>query len=106
MPPDDLGDSILTALSGKSRQDGGGRGAATGAAHSVFKTGFGEHTQGMATTEKVSPTALGTQPGDAMSIALASDAAEEILLDHRNVGKEVHLRKREPPTARRHTCTR
>ena len=91
VPPADLGDSILTALSGKTLQDGGGRGAGTGAAHSLFKTGFGEHTQGMATTEKVSspPTALGAQPGDAMSIALASDAAEEIPLDHGHVGKEV-----------------
>ena len=89
VPPADLGDSILTALSGKTLQDGGGRGAAAGAAHSVFKTGFGEHARGTATTEKVSPTVLGTQPGDAVSTALASDAAEEILLDRRHIGKDV-----------------
>ncbi len=87
--PAGLGDSILTALSGKTRQNGGGRGAAAGAGHAVFKAGFGEHARGMATTEKVSPTALGTQPGDAVSTALASDAAEEILPDRRHVSKDV-----------------
>ena len=91
VPLNEVDDSILTARSGKSRQDGGGRGAAAGVAHSPFEMGFGEHTQGMATTEKASspPTALGAQPGDTMSIALASDAAEEIPLDPGHDGKEV-----------------
>ncbi len=89
VPPAGLGDSILTALGGKTRQAGRGTGAAAGAAHSRFGTGLGDHTQGMATTEKVSPTALGTQPGDAVSTALGSDAAEETLLDRRHVSKDM-----------------
>ena len=95
VPPDALGDSMLAALSGKSRPDKGGGGVATGAAPSPFN---GEHAQGMAAAEQAltPPTTLGAQSVDTASIALASDAAEEILSlgggpvrrDHGHFGNE------------------
>ena len=104
VPPADLGDSILTALSGKTRQDDGGQGELPpGLLIRAFKTGFGEHAQGTATTEKGSspPTALGTQPGDACRLLWHRMLRRRSSSIADTSAKTWHLRKQEPPTARR-----